>query len=146
MPAKPASNSLRCRKRVRVPRSSSSLNGSHRLPGSSRGMLSASQARARARYVSRSSRVSVLIGVFSSHTDQGGDAVTVLAGRAVHGPVDGDPSQVEVDVVVPGDADATVDLHAVLDQLGRVVTHVGLGDADQPGGVGGAGLHGLGGA
>ena len=41
-----------------------------------------------------------------------------------------------MEVVVEGHADAAVHLHAVLDELGAVVADVGLGRADQLGGVG----------
>ena len=64
---------------------------------------------------------------------EGGDALAVVGGRAVGEPVDGDPAQVQVDVVLVGDADAAVQLHAVLDELGQVVAGVRLGRADRLG-------------
>src|SRR5687768_11387231 len=94
--------------------------------GPSLGMLSASQARARRRKLSTSSSVPgpvsmVLVSGISSslslHAKERGDPLPVLVGRAVHGPVDRGPPQVQVDVVLPGDTDAAVHLHAVLDDL-----------------------------
>ena len=58
----------------------------------------------------------------------------VLGRRAVGQPVDGDAPQEQVEVVLVGDADAAVQLHAVLDELGEVVADVGLGRADRAGG------------
>ena len=52
--------------------------------------------------------------------------LAVLGGRAVEEPVEGDAPEVQVDVVLVGHADAAVDLHAVLHQLGAVVADVGL--------------------
>ena len=63
------------------------------------------------------------------------DPPAVLARRAVHGAVDDHPAQEQVQVVLEGDADAAVDLHAVLQQLGAVVADVGLGRAHQLAGV-----------
>src|SRR5438445_644665 len=54
------------------------------------------------------------------------DALLVVLGRAVHGPVDGDPAQVEVDVVLPGDADPAVELDAVVNERDRLQAHVRL--------------------
>ena len=45
----------------------------------------------------------------------------VLGRRAVERPVDGVAAQVEVQVVLERDADAAVELHAVLHQLGAVL-------------------------
>ena len=62
-----------------------------------------------------------------------GDPLAVVGRGAVQGPVDGQAAQEEVEVVLEGDADAAVDLHAVLHELGAVVADVGLGHADQLG-------------
>ncbi len=51
---------------------------------------------------------------------------------AVHGV----PAEEEVEVVLEGDADAAVHLHAVLEELDAVVADVGLGGAHQLAGVG----------
>ena len=70
--------------------------------------------------------------------------LAVLGRRAVSVAVEGDAAQEEVQVVLEGDADAAVELHAVLQQLGAVLADVRLGDADQLGRVGGAVGHGPG--
>ena len=44
-------------------------------------------------------------------------SLLVLFGRAEHGAVDGGPPVVQVDVVLPGHADAAGDLHAVVDDV-----------------------------
>src|SRR5437899_1121669 len=54
--------------------------------------------------------------------DQIGDPLAMLCGRAVKPAVQGEAAKKEVQVVLKGDADAAVDLHAVLDQLGAVVS------------------------
>ena len=51
----------------------------------------------------------------SSDFEERAQPLLVLFGRAVHRPVHGDAPRVQVDVVLPGDADAAVDLHAVVD-------------------------------
>ena len=51
---------------------------------------------------------------------------------------DRDPPGVEVDVVLPGDADATVDLHAVVDEVEAPVADVRLGHAHQAAGASGS--------
>ena len=61
----------------------------------------------------------------------GGDALAVVGGGPVGEPVDGDAAQEQVDVVLVGDADAAVHLHAVLRELGEVVAGVRLGHADR---------------
>ena len=70
--------------------------------------------------------------------DDAGDALPVLGRRAVQRPVDGVTAEVEVEVVLEGQSDAAVDLHAVLDELGAVVADEGLGRADQLVGLGGS--------
>ena len=62
-------------------------------------------------------------------------APAVLAGCPEHRPVHRRPPQVQVDVVLPGHADAAVHLHAVLDDVGRALPDVGLGHAGQLVGV-----------
>ena len=88
------------------------------------------QARARCR---NASTVLDLVGRLtppsSRSLDEVGEALAVLAGRAVQRPVDGVPAQEEVQVVLEGDADAAVELHAVLQQLGAVLADVRLGRA-----------------
>ena len=64
---------------------------------------------------------------------------------AVDGPVDGGAAEVEVQVVLPGDADAAVELHAVLDHLGGVGPDPRLGRAHEVAGVRLPGRHGSGG-
>ncbi len=91
--------------------------------GARSGMCSASHARARRRNASTlsgSSRVasSGTVGLRVVGEQQRGDALTVLGGSAVEVAVDGDPPQVQVQVVLPGDADAPVELGALLQQLG----------------------------
>ena len=44
----------------------------------------------------------------------------MLGRRAVQRPVDGEAAEEQVQVVLEGDADAAVQLHAVLDQLRAV--------------------------
>ncbi len=70
-----------------------------------------------------------------------GNPLTVIAGGAELSPILQHPPEVQVEIVVPGHPDASVDLHAVLEDHRSVVTDVGLGHADQLGGVGRALVH-----
>src|ERR1700689_3989269 len=107
--------------------------------GVSRGMLSASQALARSRNDSTSSRsvptaiACSVIAVPVPNSDAEGvcQAPAVLAGRSEHRPVHRRAPQVQVNVVLPGNADPAVQLHAVLDEVGRALPDVGLGHAGQ---------------
>ena len=69
----------------------------------------------------------------------------MLGGGAVEVAVHGDPPQVEVQVVLPGDADAAVELRALLHQLGGVVAEVRRRRAHDLGRVGIGVLHDAGG-
>src|SRR3954467_1040061 len=110
---------------------------------SSRGKFSFNHVRARSRKDSTLSIcVSVEVVVMCSLDLVSGDSgaqraedPAVLRRRAVGEPVDGDPPEVQVEVVLVGDADAAVQLDAVLDQLGGVLARVGLGGARRPGGL-----------
>src|ERR1700734_3253237 len=70
--------------------------------------------------------------------DKCGDPLVVVGRRAGQGTIDRHPAQEEMKVVLERDADAPVHLRAVLHELGAVLADVGLGRADQLGGVGGA--------
>src|SRR3984893_13989638 len=65
-------------------------------------------------------------------------AVALVHWIAVGLPIYYDPTQIQVQVVVPGHPDPAVHLDAILDQLGASLGDVGLGDADDLTGVGGA--------
>ena len=64
----------------------------------------------------------------------------MIGRRAVQRPVDGEAPQVQVEVVLEGEADAAVHLHAVLHELGAVLADVRLGRTEQLSGVGRARL------
>ena len=55
----------------------------------------------------------------------------MIVGSAEQGTIHDDPPDVEVQVVVPGDPDTTVELHAILQDRGRFVPDVRLGHADE---------------
>src|SRR5690606_30261322 len=102
---------------------------------SSLGMFSASHALALAR---NSSTLSSSMSVTSCSSDladsdsgERAEALAVCGGSAEKDAVHGGSSQVEVQVVLPGDADPAVDLNAVLQDGQGLVTDVGLGDAGQ---------------
>ena len=65
-----------------------------------------------------------------------GDPLAMLGRRAEQRTVERDPPEEQVQVVLEGDADAAVQLHAVLQQLGAVLADVRLRRAHQLGGVG----------
>ena len=65
-----------------------------------------------------------------------GEALAVLGRGPVERPVHGVAPEVEVEIVLEGHADAAVDLHAVLHQLGAVVADERLGAAEQLVGIG----------
>ena len=79
-----------------------------------------STSRARARNPSTVLDSSVAHAGLLAPRAEVGEALAVLGRRAVQRPVDGVPAQEQVQVVLEGDADAAVDLHAVLEQLGAV--------------------------
>ena len=86
------------------------------------GMLSASHARARA---ANSATDSITVGVTAvrSSADSAFDcsihAQVVFLRCAKHGAVQRNPTQIQMQIVLPGDADAAVHLHAGLHDLGR---------------------------
>src|SRR5262245_327568 len=127
MPAKPPSYSLRCRSRACAILTGSSIAdaSSGEAPFGIGGMLAASHSRARARKASTLSMVVLLVVMALLHPEERGEALPVLVRPAVEGAVQGDPAEVQVDVVLPGDADAAVHLDAVLHDLGRSVADVG---------------------
>ena len=68
--------------------------------------------------------------------DQVGQSLAVVGRGAVEGAVEGVAAQQQVEVMVEGDPDPPVDLHAVLQELGAVVADERLGRAQQLLGVG----------
>src|SRR5262245_38447423 len=127
MPAKPPSYSLRCSSRAWAILTGSSIaeasNGE--APFGIGGMLAASHSRARARKASTLSMVVLLVVRALLHPEERGEALPVLVRPAVEGPVQGDSAQIEVDVVLPRDADPAVHLHAVLHDLGGAIADEG---------------------
>src|SRR5690606_9723716 len=119
IPAKPPAYSIFCSSRARSHSTSSSSPMRRGGLSSSFGMFSLSQARARRRNDSTSSISSSWSVMSASLSDlkDVGDPAAVLLRRAVQRAVHRDPAQVEVEVVLPGDPDAAVELHAVLDDL-----------------------------
>src|ERR1700689_1154442 len=138
MPAKPPSHSRRCSSLDWLARASSSRVGVQ--PPRSRGRLPASQARARAwKDATLSSgfracftSASVMLFSFDGPAPQPAD---VIAWRSADHPVGGQPAQVQVEIVIPGEPDAPVHLHAFLTHLDGGPPHVGLGYRGKPGGV-----------
>src|SRR5262245_17604124 len=124
---------------------------SPRTPG--RGRCSGIQSAARARNDSTLSIVVswlvVVIVVVCSHPDEHGESLAVLFDGSVQRGVLGHATEIEVEVVLPGHADASVELHAVLDDRGAAVRDVRLRDAHEFGSVvvclHGAGARGRGG-
>src|SRR5213078_4276577 len=100
-------------------------------------MCSASHARARRRNDSTLSMASSGTGSPRFGVEeQRGDPLAVLGGRAVEVAVQRDPPEVEVQVVLPRDADAAVELGALLHDLGGVVAEVRRSRAHDLGRVG----------
>ena len=106
-------------------------------------MFSASQVRARAAKSATDSVVSVESAVSVMPRPpavrlpaQRVHRAVVVLGRAEHGAVQGDPAQVQVQVVLPGHADPAVQLHAILQHHRGAFGHIGFRDADQHVGVG----------
>src|ERR1700691_263322 len=141
MPAKPPAKSRRCSSGARGHISSPRCIIPARLtvsPSGSRGIFSASQALARRRNDSTSSRsagptavaCSVIPDPYSDAEDVC-QAAAVLTGCPEHCPVHRRAPKIEVDIVLPGDADTAVHLHAVLDDVGRALPDIGLRHAGQ---------------
>src|SRR6202453_5132649 len=82
---------------------------------------------------------------FPYPTGEDRHAIALVHWIAVSLPIDDDPTQIQVQVVVPGHPDPAVQLDAVLDQLRASLGHVGVGDAAHLAGVRGAVLQGPGG-
>src|SRR5262245_44233278 len=119
---------------------------SPRTPG--RGRCSGIQAAARARNDSTLSIVVswsvIVIVVVRSHPDEHSDSLAVLFDGSVQRGVLRHATEIEVEVVLPGDADAAVQLHAVLDDRGTAVRDVRRRDAHQLSGIIVVCLHGTG--
>ena len=147
-PAKPPSNSVRWSSRARAAISSATMSWWSRPPRAARGMLSASHARARRRNASTSSVAASLVDVHVAPRvrRRSGDPLAVVGRGPEQGAVLDHPAQVEVEVVVPGDPDAAVELDAVLEDGRPAVADVGLGHAHQFAGRRAGGLDGPGGA
>src|SRR5690349_1479030 len=94
------------------------------VPSGRKGMLAASHSRARSRKASTLSMVVLLVVMALLHSQERREALPVLVGPAVEGAVQGDSAEIDVDVVLPRDADAAVHLHAVLDDRRRVLADV----------------------
>src|SRR6478672_7930146 len=96
-----------------------------------RSQFASSQARALARKSSTEIIASVLVAVmpFLSESVDAADALAVPLGVAVEHAVGGEAPQVEVEVVLPGEPDAAVDLEALLRELRAGIAGVRLGDA-----------------
>src|SRR5215204_760668 len=97
-----------------------------------RSQLAASHSRALARKSSTEIVSSVVVAVilFLSEAVDPADALAVPLGVTVEHSVGGEASQVEVQVVLPGEPDTAVHLETLLGELRARLTDVGLGDAD----------------
>src|SRR5215510_7180226 len=156
MPAKPPSKRMPCNARARAMWSSGSPPcsasrrstglSSPRVPG--RGRCSGIHAVARAANDSTLSMVAswlvVVMVLVVSHPDEHGESLAVLLDGSVQRGVLRHATEIEVEVVLPGHADAPVELHAVLDDRGAAVRDVRLRDAHEFGSVVVVCLHGAG--
>jgi hypothetical protein len=55
----------------------------------------------------------------------------MVSGCAIERVVAGDPTEIEMNIVVPGDTDSAMNLHAILDQRRGGGPDIGLGHTDQ---------------
>src|SRR3954470_12517076 len=101
-------------------------------------MLSRIHARARAR---NDSTASISSGMRLALLDDVGDALPMVRGGTEQCAVDGGAPQEQMQVVLEREADAAVDLHAVVQQVGAVLSDEGLRDADELAGFRGPRLH-----
>src|SRR5689334_13639868 len=126
MPTRPASNSWRMSSRWWGSDSSSSSPPYWGGPPSgSRCRLACTHVVARRRKLSTSSTSTSVIES-SSEPGTSRQPLAVGLGCAVGEPVGGDTSQEEVQVVLPRDPDAPVELDGVLHEVGRLLADVGL--------------------
>src|SRR4051794_2993465 len=128
IPANPPSHSRRCSALSWTHVSSASARSGGGASGARTGMCSANHALARSRNASTLSISSgssgssgtgdLRLGGMLGRQQHLGQARAVLRRRAVQVAVEGDAPEVEVEVVLPGDPDATVELRALLHDLG----------------------------
>src|ERR1700737_5668076 len=99
-----------------------------------------SQERTRCRNSSRLSDVFEPVMGGSLGGDEESDLLATLDGIAVGLAVEDDPTEVQVEVVIPRDSDPAVQLDAFLNELGAALSCVGLGDSNHLTGALGAGV------
>src|SRR5436190_5236284 len=143
MPANPPSNIVRWTSRSRVTSASSSSRDARRkvpttFSGTAGPMFSRIHAPARTR---NDSTPSMSSGMRPALLDDVGDALPMVRGGAEQCAIDGGAPHEQMQVVFERQADATVDLHAVVQQLRAVLSDEGLRHADELAGLGGLRLN-----